>query len=66
MKINSTRIEILLAEMRMTKTALAVKSGISRQNISTICKRGTCEPITVGKIAKALGVDPAEIVAREE
>ena len=62
MKISATRIETILAERRMTKAALADSCGVSRQNISTIIRRGTCEPKTAGKLAAGLGVAVSEIV----
>jgi len=65
MKINVHKIKLILAEREMTRTDLAVKSGISRQNISTILTRGTCELKTVGKLAKGLNIPISEI-AREE
>ena len=62
MKISATRIETILAKRGMTKAALADNCGVSRQNISTIIRRGTCEPKTVGKLVAGLGVDVADIV----
>lgn len=62
MNINTTRIESILAEYGMTKTALAEKCGMSRQNVSTIIRRGTCEPRTAGKLATGLGVSVAELI----
>lgn len=62
MKIKSTKIEMLLAERGMTKAALSEKCGMSRQNISTVVRRGTCEPKTAGKLALGLGVTIAEII----
>lgn len=62
MTINAVKIETLLAKHGMTKTALAEVCGISRQNISTIVRRGTCEPKTAGKLAAGLGVDVADII----
>ena len=62
MTINPVRIELLLAERDMTKAALAEKCNMSRQNISTIVRRGTCEPRTAGKLAAGLGVSVAEII----
>ena len=56
MNLNTEKIEIMLAERGMTKAALAGTSGISRQSVSTIIKRGTCEPKTAGKLASGLGV----------
>lgn len=63
MKINVIRIESILAERDMTKSAFAERCGVSRQNISTIIRRGTCEPRTAGKLAAGLDVSVAEIIA---
>jgi len=62
MTINTTRLELMLAERGMTRTALAANCGISRQNVSTIIRRGTCEPKTAGKLAAGLGVPVADII----
>lgn len=61
MVINTFKIKIMLAEMGMTRAELGVRCGISRQSISTILTRGTCEPKTAGKLAKGLGVQVQEI-----
>lgn len=65
MNINVVKIETLLAERGMTKVALAANSGISRQNISTVIRRGTCEPKTAGKLAAGLGVAVADIIQKD-
>lgn len=65
MTINAQRIETILAERGLTKSAFAPLCGISRQNISTIIRRGTCEPKTAGKLAQGLGVPVAEIIKKE-
>lgn len=62
MTINTQRIEMMLAERGLTKSAYAESCGISRQNVSTIIRRGTCEPKTAGKLAAGLGVDVADII----
>ena len=62
MKISAQRIDTILADRGMTKVALAESSGISRQNISTIIRRGTCEPRTAGKLASGLGVPLSDIL----
>lgn len=61
MNISAIRIETLLAERGMTKATLAERSGLCRQNISTIIRRGTCEPKTAGKLAAGLGVAVSDI-----
>ena len=66
MKINKMKVETLLAERGLTKAELAAQCGVSRQNISTILLRGTCEPRTVGKLAAGLGVAVAEIVGEAQ
>lgn len=63
MIIDAVRIETILAQCGTTKTELARKCGMSRQNISTIIRRGTCEPRTAGKLAAGLGVSVLEIIA---
>ena len=65
MKIDTHKIKLILAEQEMTRAELAERCGISRQNISTILTRGTCELKTAGKIAKGLDIPVAEI-AKEE
>ena len=66
MILNKTRIEMLLAERCMTKAALGEKSGISSANISSILRRKNCQPHTVGKLAKGLGVAVEEIIVPEQ
>ena len=55
MKISVLKIETLLAEKSMTKADLTNRCGISRQNVSTLIRRGTCE----------LGVEVREIIEKE-
>lgn len=62
MNIKSQKIETILAEKGLTKVDLSKLCGISRQNISTIVRRGTCAPKTAGKLARGLGVQVSEIV----
>lgn len=65
MKIKAQYIELMLAEKGLTKAAFAANCGISRQNVSTIIRRGTCEPKTAGKLAAGLGVSVAELIQKE-
>lgn len=62
MTIDTMRIETMLAERGLTKKAYAANCGISRQNVSTIIRRGTCEPKTAGKLAAGLGISVADII----
>lgn len=62
MTIDTMHIETKLAELGLTKKALAENCGISAQNVSTIIRRGTCEPKTAGKLAAGLGISVADII----
>ena len=63
MKLDVRKIMRILAEQGMTKSELAERSGVSRQQISTIIGRGTCAPKTAGKLAAGLGISVAELMA---
>lgn len=62
MTINTQRAETRLAELGWTKKQLATVCGISAQNISTILRRGTCTPVTAGKLSLGLGVPVSELI----
>lgn len=66
MLVNITRLESLLAAQGMNKSELSRRSGVSRQSISAILKRGNCQPVTAGKLARGLGVPLDEIVLHME
>lgn len=63
MQLDVMKIEIFLAENRLSKSEYARQCNISRQNLSTILRRGSCEPVTAGKLAKGLGIPVSEITA---
>lgn len=65
MKISVQKLELLQAQHNLTAKVLAERSGISRQNISTVKGRGTCNPLTLAKLAAGLGIDPSELIAKE-
>lgn len=50
----------------LTQGALAELANVSRSTINTALLKGSCSIYTVGKIAKALDVDPAEIIEMED
>ena len=65
MKIDAKKVLLILAERQMNRTELASLSGISRQSVSTILTRGTCDLKSSGKIAKALELPVSEIMKEE-
>ena len=66
LKISKQKIEILQAARKMTATKLAELSGVTRQQISTIKQRGTCQPWTPQKLADAFGVSLESIIETTE
>lgn len=57
MKISRQKLELCQARAGMSAARLAEVSGVSRQQISTIKGRESCNPITAAKLAKGLGVE---------
>ena len=65
MKVESNRIVKLMGKNLMTQIALAKAAGVSRATINSTLLKGSCSIQTAGKIAKALGVDPVDIIGEE-
>lgn len=65
MEISAKKIETVMAERGLTQTALAERTGISRQSVSSIIRRGTCAPVNAGKLAAGLGVTVTDILKGE-
>lgn len=66
MKLDRTRLDIAVANSGVTSyRQLAERIGCSAQNLSVILGRGSCKPVTAGKIAAALDV-PVESIVRKE
>ncbi|MGB4610359.1 MAG: helix-turn-helix transcriptional regulator [Saccharofermentanales bacterium] len=66
MKINVEYLKLLLAEQNLTQKRLSKLSGISRQSICNILAKGSCSPTSLIKIAKALDVEPQELIKTED
>lgn len=66
MKVNPKVIKRMMCEKLMTQQDLATVAGVARATINGTLLKGSCSTSTAGKIAKALCVDPAEIIATEE
>lgn len=65
MKVDNSKLEMELARKCVTLSDLR-GNGLSPQTLTRIRKGTDVKPVTVGKIAKALGVDPAEIIKMED
>ena len=66
MEISKRKIKFLMAKQGLTTKALAERMNTQANNLSTVLVRGTCRPATLGRIARALGVDVVEILKEEE
>lgn len=65
-KISTKSIKRYMDSNLMTQKHLASLADVSRVTINNTLLKGSCSTVTAGKIAKALGVDPAEIVEMED
>lgn len=63
MNVDKKKLHLCMARACLNVDMLAEKSQVCKSTIITIMVRGTARYITVGKIAKGLGVDVTEILA---
>lgn len=61
-RIDKKTVMLKMATLQINQSQLAEKAGISRQTLSAVMNGRSCRPELLGKIAKALGVDVAEII----
>lgn len=66
MKVSRNKISRLMGANLMTQAGLAKAADVSRATINATLGKGSCSPETAGKIAKALGVAPVDIIETEE
>lgn len=62
MRINRKKLAVLLIDKDMKVAQLVEKSGLARCTVSAVRGGKSCSPETARKLAKALGVDPEEII----
>lgn len=62
MEIDKIKLQLLLAEKQLTSKELAEKAGVSQLTITKIMQDKKVKPITIGKIAAALDIDPVELI----
>ena len=65
MKLDSLAIKKTMAMQGVNVATLSKLTGLTRNSISVILKRGTCSIISAGLIAAALQVDLEEIWKEE-
>lgn len=62
MTISKSKLDLAMARKKMNKSQLADAAGISRTRLYVIAGQKNVRPATIGRIAKALGVDVADII----
>ena len=65
MKVNRKKLELAMARACMESRDLPVAAGIPRGTVQNVIVGKSVRPATLGRIAKALGVDPVEILKEE-
>ena len=64
--LNIRAMKVRMAEMGLNGTTTAQKAMMSRQNLCTIIRRGSCSIASARKLAFALDMTIDEIIAKED
>ena len=65
MRVNRKKLELAMARACMNSADLPTATGLPRSTVQNAIVGKGVRPGTLGKIAKALNVDPAEIMKEE-
>lgn len=65
MKADRKKLELAMARACLSTAELTKKSKMPRSTVNGVISGRSAKPGTIGKIAKALGVDVAEILLEE-
>lgn len=62
MRLSRDKTYLLMAKQCINQQGMAERAGISRQTMSAVMNGRSCRPELLGKISRALGVEPEEII----
>lgn len=65
MKADKLKVQMAMARECIGTIALAERAGMSTSTVSRVTRGLNTRPEALGKVAKALNVDPAEIVQQD-
>ena len=65
MKISTKKIKQMMGVNLWTQEQLAEAAEVSRATINSTLLKGSCSTQTAGKIARAMGVNPEDIIEKE-
>ena len=66
MKANREKLRLAMARACMNTADLSTKAEMPVQTVNGVLRGRSIRPATIGRIAKALGVDVAEILEKED
>lgn len=66
MKADRQKLELAMARACMSSADLPSASGLPRPTVQNAIVGKSVRPATLGRIARALNVDPAEIIKQED
>lgn len=66
MKANRKALELAMARACMNKKDIAQKAEMPEMTVKNVLDGRSVTPRTLGKVARALSVDPLEIIEKED
>lgn len=66
MKVNRQKLKLAMARACMESADLATAAQMPRPSLNNAISGKNIRPATLGKIARALGVDPADLIEEEQ
>ena len=66
MRIDRVKLIAEMARQEIKSQELAEKAGMPEPTLQGLINHRSVKPATLGKVARALGVDPLEIMEQEE
>ena len=62
MRVNRKNLDLAMARACMTPAALAAAAGMPRPTVNNVMGGKGVRPATMGRVARALGVDVSELI----
>ncbi len=66
MKANKKALLLAMARACVGRKEISEKAGMPEMTVKNVLDGRSVRPATLGKVARALGVDPLEIMQQEE
>lgn len=66
MKANKKALQLAMARACAGRKEISERAGMSEMTVKNVLDGRSVRPATLGKVARALGVDPLEIMEQEE